>query len=443
MKKTLPYFEPVVKSTQATDSPDLYFGSFDLFEEGKYVEAIRMVLDSNNPDISEQFGNEDGTEYHIPHGSVIINISITPDGMLNAEVPFMRVPKENAVAMLRAVASLNTGRLMLARFYLEDEMLSVRWSCPLSEAHPSTFDWQINNMCRVADDFDDEFVANFGAERLCEPIVTRYDENTIDRLYDAIQSIGRITLEAVADFTKERRFGIAWNALMSSFCQIDYVANPQGNLKDELNDAIRDLNNDEHTPESVLVKKASGALEKILAKSKEDIAVDLYETHMIESAKRRSTIANMQKNFKEIYRNLLDHYQGGDYSQAAVGLIRKIYEAYHYCDMDDSLNEFFVDLLKASADRPFEDAGRPLISGLDQFLAVRVESDEEDEATVEDDAEYEGCENTSCDVRHDDIKEELRQLQSRLTEALQEEDFAAYALYATRLQQCIMTHLLS
>ena len=45
--------------------------------------------------------------------------------------------------------------------------------------------------------------------------------------------------------------------------------------------------------------------------------------------------------------------------------------------------------------------------------------------------------------RPDDIKEELRQLQSRLTEALQEEDFAAYALYATRLQQCIMTHLLS
>jgi len=451
MKKTLPYYEPVVRSTQAKDSPEMYFASEDLFDDGQLVEAIRMVLDSNNPDISAKYGNSDGTRYRIPHGSVVITIDITPAGMVEVEIPFMRVPEKNAVAMLRAVAKLNTGKLMLARFYLAGNQLVIRWSCPLEQAHPMTVDWQVTNMCRVADEFDDEFAANFGAERICEPEVRRYDDATLDYLYDAVQSIGRMTLDAVAEFTKERRFGIAWNALMSAFCQIDYVAHPQGKFAKELTDAIYALNDDEHTPESLLVKKAVVAMEKILSKSRDEVAADLYEIHVIESPKRRSTVANLQKNFKNIYRDLLDRYQGGDYSQVAVGFIRKIYEAYHYCDMDDSINEMLSEALREAADKPFEEAGKPLIACIERLMNMRSESDEngddDDEgpcaSEIDDGGIADGDGAGSDECRYESLRDELLDLQNKLTEALVNRNLAEYALYATRIQQRIMTELLS
>ena len=111
----------------------------------------------------------------------------------------------------------------------------------------------------------------------------------------------------------------------------------------------------------------------------------------------------MQKNFKEIYRNLLDHYQGGDYSQAAVGLIRKIYEAYHYITR-----------------RIFTSFIFRVIFNCRLVLFIRLNSDGKE------------------------LIKSRNQGPTRILERSVSRCFnAAYALYATRLQQCIMTHLLS
>ena len=70
--------------------------------------------------------NEDGTEFHVPHGSIVVHIHIL-DEIMCIEADFLNLPEKGRVAMLRQIADLNikqtaAGRLRQRRRPLENAL---------------------------------------------------------------------------------------------------------------------------------------------------------------------------------------------------------------------------------------------------------------------------------------------------------------------------------
>ena len=55
-------------------------------------------------------------------------------------------------------------------------------------------------------------------------------------------------------------------------------------------------------PTAEVVAKGKAFLEKLLAMTKEELAVDLYFVDTLVSTKRRSSLKNMQENFMSVYK---------------------------------------------------------------------------------------------------------------------------------------------
>ena len=205
MKQTLTFIPPVVDSTQSSIHTEAYEKSVDLYNQGEYLQAFHSLLDYLNADFRTKYGNADGTEFHIPHGSILVHISVK-DGFYRISADFLNLPEKGRVAMLRQIADLNLNKLLLPRFVKDNDKLRMEYTCSLSQSHPHKMYFVLQNICHIGDKYDDEFCTKFGATRCYEPQVTSYPQEEIDRIYEGLQILGRETLEAVKEYDADRKY---------------------------------------------------------------------------------------------------------------------------------------------------------------------------------------------------------------------------------------------
>ena len=374
MKQTLTFIPPVVDSTQSSIHMEAYEKSVDLYNQGEYVQAFHSLLDYLNADFRTKYGNAEGTEFHIPHGSILVHICIA-DGLFHINADFLNLPEKGRVAMLRQVADLNLNKLLLPRFVKDGDKLKMEYSCVLSQSHPHKMYFVLQNICHIGDKYDDEFCTKFGATRCYEPQVTPYPQEEIDRIYEGIQTLGRETLEALKEYNADRRYGYSWNVLDTAFYQISYFARPQGQLSNDLEKAIDDMDAD--LPTSEVVAKGKAFLEKLLATPKEKLAEDLYFVDILVSTKRRSSLKNVQENFLNVYKEATEAIQAENYERSAVRLLYIFYEAYYYNDMQDDINKVIAKALRKAGSQPLEEASEILYDAMDKIMEGDLDDDED------------------------------------------------------------------
>lgn len=447
MKTTHAYVAPAIGSTQSKVSMEAWEQSLERYNEGKHLEAFHLLLDHLNPGFRAKYGNADGTEFHIPHGSILVNILVR-DGRLEVHADFLRLPEKGRVAMLRQVADLTLNRLLLPRFRKEGDRLRMEYVCPLEQSHPHKIYFVLRNICHVGDRYDDEFCTKFGATRCYEPRVTPYPAETVDRIYEAVQSLVRATLDAVREYNDQRRYGYSWNVIDTTFYQISYFAQPQGQLANDLDKAVDDM--DEELPVAELVMKGMAFLEKLLAMPKEKLAEDLYFVDTLVSIKGPSSLQNVQENMKDVYEEATAAMQNKDFERAAVRICYKFYEAYFYNDMQDDLNSIFVKALREAADQPMEKAAETLWNALDKVMEGEIDEDDDEgffSGVMEGNPmAQQMMEQAQAQAQAMQQKMaaamgggEIQELQQKMTEAMARGDMAEYMRLAGELQQKMMS----
>ena len=240
MKQTLTFNLSTITSTESKINIDAFDESLEAFENGDYLKAFHTLLDYVNPDLREKYGNSAGTEFNVPHGSIVVSIKIE-DGQVNVMAPFLALPDKGRIPLLRQVAGLNFNDMDLAQIELRDEKLFFKYSCPLALAQPYKMYYVLEEICRTGDKYDDEFETKFGAVRIYEPKVTPFDAKTLDNVYEVIQLSCRECMDAVKGFEADRKYGFAWNVLDTTLLKILYYAHPQGQLLNDLNKAVREM----------------------------------------------------------------------------------------------------------------------------------------------------------------------------------------------------------
>lgn len=376
MKQTLTFIPPVVDSTQSSIRMEAYEQSVDLYNQGEYMQAFHSLLDYLNADFRTKYGNADGTEFRIPHGSILVHIC-AKDDFFHISADFLNLPEKGRVAMLRQVADLNLNKLLLPRFVKDNDKLRMEYVCAFSQSHPHKMYFVLQNICHIGDKYDDEFCSKFGATRCYEPQVTPYPQEEVDRIYEGIQTLGHATLEALKEYNADRRYGYSWNVLDTTFYQISYFARPQGQLLNDLDKAVDDMDAD--LPTSEVVAKGKAFLEKLLALPKEKLAEDLYFVDTLVSTKRRSSLKNVQENFASVYKEATGAIQSESYEQSAVRLLYIFYEAYFYNDMQDDINAIIAKALRKASGLPVEEASEILYDAMDKIMEGDLEDDDDDE----------------------------------------------------------------
>jgi len=365
MKHTLPYYEPIIKSTQSKSNNDIVDECVELYEAGKTHESLLRLIDFFNPEFRQKYGNAEGTALHIPHGSILIDIRLSDDEVYIYS-DFLQVPNDQRLPMLRQVAEMNSSRLMLPRFVLTGDKLRIEYRCSTHQCHPYKIFTVLRNICMVGDRYDDEFCEKFGAKRCYMPHVMSYQPQEVDYIYNGIQTLCQQALEGV-EYSRQRFYGYAMQLLAATICQIYYMASPQGQLLNKINRTIGELSQDD-TPILDQMKKGITALRDIQAISKDDLAHDLYHVEILASPNLRGTLQTLQKKLADVFKVALERVQFKDYEQSALRLLYVIYRLFYEYDIPDEINAVLAEGLKKASDKPFKDAAFALLETIDYLM---------------------------------------------------------------------------
>lgn len=377
MKQTLTFNLSTITSTESKINVDAFDESMEAFENGDYLHSFHTLLDYVNPDLREKFGNPEGTEFHVPHGSIVVSLKIEND-RLNITAPFLALPEKGRVPLLRQVANLNFNDMDLAQIELKDEKFHFKYSCPLALAQPYKIYYVLEEICRTGDKYDDEFETKFGAQRIYEPKVTPFDAETLDKVYDVIQLSCKECMDAVKGFEADRKFGFAWNVLDTTLLKILYYAHPQGQLLNDMNKAVTEMDR-EDIPLPEVVNYGKSVVARLQGMTKEELAEDLYFADIFISPKRRSNLKNIQENFEGSYNRATQAFEARDYMTCCLMIVYKFYEMYHYNDVQDDVNAVVTRALQKTSAMPWDEAAEILHDAMENIMEGELDEDDDEE----------------------------------------------------------------
>lgn len=380
MKQTLTYHTPIIASAARRTDPEAYDRSLEHFEKGEYMPALHALLDYIHPELRRKYGNPEGTEFRVPHGSIIVDLKISDD-RLEIDAPFLALPDKGRIPLLRQIAGLNTNVLDLPCIRLRDGQFHLAYDCPLVLTHPAKIYNVLYDICSTGDRYDDEFAVKFGAPRICEPEVKPYDSANVERIYNGIRQVYAECLEAVKDFESERKYGYAWNVIASALLGIVYFARPQGQLLNELDKAIREHDR-EDIPIQEVIARGKEALQKIAALGREQLAEGLYFVETFVSGKRRSNLKNIQDNFRKIFDEATSVANAGDRMACCVMIVYKFYEMYYYNDVQDDVNAVVSKALRRASAEPWDTAAPILHAAMAKIMEGKLD-DNDNESPAE------------------------------------------------------------
>lgn len=370
MKQTLTFNPSIIRSTESKISIDAFDKSVDAYEAKNYRESFLLLLDYINAEIRTKY--QTGDEFSIPHGSILVNIKLTDD-KVQITAPFLKLPDKNRVPLLRQTAVLNFRYIDMAQIELRDERLQFEYSCPLALADPYKMYYVLKEICTTGDEYDDEFSSKFGAERIYEPKIKPYDAETVNTVYDVIQQSCKECNEGLKYFENERKYGYAWNIVACTLLKILYYAHPQGQLLNDLNKTVEDLDR-EDIPLSEVVNIGKKLVDRIQAMSKEELSQDLYYVETFVSPKRRSSLANIQENFKSTYEKTSAYYEQEDYMACTIMITYQFYNMYYFNDVQNDVNKVVVDALTQSSGKSWAQAAAILQKALKNIMVGNLSS---------------------------------------------------------------------
>lgn len=377
MKQTLTFNPSTIASTASKLNVEAFDVSVEAFENQEYLKSFYALLDYINGDFRTKYGNVQGSEFNIPHGSIVVNIKLD-DEKLTITAPFVALPEKGRIPVLRQVAGLNFNAMDLAMIFLKGDQLYFEYSCPIQLINPYKIYYILEEICRTGDKYDDEFETKFDAKRIYEPKIQPYDDATLENIYNALQLSCKECLDAVKYFESSRKYGFVWNIIQTTLLKFMYFANPQGQLLNDMQKAIREMDR-EDIPLPEITAKGKAVVERLQKMTKGELAEDLYYAETFIPSKRRSNLQNIQENFEDCYKKVTSYLETGDNMTVCVMVTYKFYEMYYYNNLQDDVNNVVVKALQKSSALPWEQAAPILYQAMEAIIEDELDEEEDDD----------------------------------------------------------------
>lgn len=359
------YLDPVNRY-ESKVNPDLYPSCVKLYDSGKYEESFRVFMNYVNQEMTERYEIEKN-HWRLPHGSLMVDIRLTPDGNFEVTAPFVKLPEQRLAPVLRRVLDINTNVLRLPLIKMDDDKLFFYYSCPMALAEPFKLYGVINEICMNGDSYDDEFIEEFGASALSEKQVEYLPSEQVDLAWKSFHSILDEALEYDGYFSSKRWYGLSLDVLGQALMKIDYTLAPQGYLRSRLEKSISALWSRARLEE--IVANLRKDVEEFRSLEKEKFAKDFYRTTFFIHVKRNNEIAGCQKNMAQRY----DWASQDRQHHSSIGVVLNYYYAAY-----DLLYKFFVPpkleeeitrTLAACSNKPWPEAAEIAWASFNKIMA--------------------------------------------------------------------------
>jgi len=289
MENILPHYSrPLPSSKEPSLSVKYWDTAKEEFDNKEYKKALIAVINYLNIGILKNVDTDKDIHIVQMHGSAEINIDISAT-TFKIYVPFLSITEEtNVVALLRKVAEVNFSRFDLAQIVLDENKLSISYETPLELCQPFKIYTLLREICFRSDEFDDEFIENYGASFYKEPKRTALTEEEEEKAWLQIDNILQ-EYEGYSNYFKEKqKDAYQWDIGVISLLKIANMPYVNGVLRHELMDQI-DLMFNSDKEFNYRVEKGRNYIKKLSGKSKKEILSNLYHTEQFISMLWRSS----------------------------------------------------------------------------------------------------------------------------------------------------------
>ncbi len=329
----------------------------NLYDEKKYKESIHGVLEYIQKGLSEKSVDADKNEYVFPHGSIVVSLKIKDDRLF-IEAPFLKIPAKYLIPLMRQVAELNFGTLVLAQIVLEGNDIYFRYDAPLELCEPYKIYRVIEEICIQADANDDTFIEKFGAQRFAEMQIEHFTAEENDLAWAKFQEYLQNALDYYNYFQSKRWDAYGWDAFFLSFTRIDYFMRPQGVLKSEVEKAVKDLNSSASPNERV--NKAYRAAEKLLKMEKEKFIESIYRSKQFISEKPTLDVAGIHNYLNKYHNTGKNEMNKRDYIGASLTMLTGMYGLLYYYVIPETSYNMIIQGLEKAGSKSWGDAASSL-----------------------------------------------------------------------------------
>ncbi len=347
------YHPPVVEYESSLDR-SRWQPAVRLFEEGRHEESFRMLLSYINHEKAVSCEKKPG-RWVIPHGSLIVEIRITPDGFVEITAPFVRIPEERQAPLLRQALEINTAPLTLPQLILEDGEFRFFYRTPLQLAHPDKMYRALFEICIYGDSFDDEFITRHGAQPLREKKVKPFPARKLEKAWKTYGSVLEESRQYAQYYAGKRLWGFGFEILGIGLMRIDHGIAPQGYLRTRLERSINHLFEQKSSDE--IFNQLMRDVEQFLQISQEEFAADCYRADFFVSAKKTAEMDACRKNMEQRWEWAKEDRARRDYQGVAFCYLFAAYHVLYNAFVPDVLVQELVSTLTAMGGREWEEAG--------------------------------------------------------------------------------------
>jgi hypothetical protein len=332
------------------------------WDQKNYKESFHNLLDYINMTLRQKHGNAEQTEFNVPHGSVVVNMSIKGE-QLEINCGLVDIASAARVPLLRKATELNFYPMCLAQMRLTGSQLTFHYKGTLDTCEPYKIYYVLKEICQTADRYDDEFKEKFKAKGLVEPKVNYFSGAQNEVAWNQTVEIINETFNFTNYFDQQRWFGSTLDFLVLAMKRIDLCTQMQGFLKTELELVIGSLGN-ANVNITDRVQTGKKFLQQLLQSGKDNFIKNLYEAETFVPSKARTSAAQVKANIQTALTNTQKYHNDKNYIASVIESLYCMYGLFYGNNMDHAVNAILMDALTRASEKTWMEASGILLQGL-------------------------------------------------------------------------------
>lgn len=364
--------EPIAGPVGLTDFTNRWQAVLDSYRDGKHRETLVKFLDYLDPTVVKKHGNADLSQFSIPHGSIVLNISVSDSGVA-VVAPFLSIPEKRVNALLRQITEINFSVLFLSRIVLEDEKLYFKAEFPLELCEPYRLYDIIWEICMNADHYDDVFIEKFQAGRICTPRVERYSTEQLQGFHAGFLRLVNEGLEYLQYFRDNRWYDMGVESGLISLMKIGYIFSPKGNLSFEIGNATGASYG--KTPSAEKLDSQCAFFEKMGAMPFEKFAESIYRTESLIAPRKHAFLPGIKTELENYWKNAEKDISSSAFMSAAIFLLYDIYSVYNRFLIPRTIEEMLNSGLRGASGKDWETASQELFKAVSSVMKLQQPSE--------------------------------------------------------------------
>jgi hypothetical protein len=363
-----PTFHPTLWGHLQSNMDSSYWPvATDAWKQGRYLDSFFAVLDYINPTLRKKFGNAAQNEFSVPHGSVIVKVAIKGDSV-EVDSAFVNITDALRVPLLRRVAELNFYPLGLSQIRLTGDNLNFHFNCSLDTCEPFKIYYVLKEICKTADQYDDDFREKFKTKNLVEPKVIPCTPQEADKAWTATQEIVADTINVANYFDSQRWYNQTFDILNIGLKRLDYAVQPQGFLKNEIERVIAEMA-DQKINVMDRNKYARTMLSQIQQMTKEQLTKSLYKSEIFVPDKWNLNLESTQRNLDGFVANAQKYLKEQNGIMGVMESLYAFYNLFHSNYVEKRVSDEIHAALAAASGKPWQEASPILVNALQNVKA--------------------------------------------------------------------------